>query len=120
MTLVAHVHDPVSLASPYLDLVVDLGHQGTDRVNDKTATGASRLNDFRCRAVRGQHDRTTDWNLIDVIHEHDTLMFESFDDDLVVDNLVEAVDRGFERPNHPGQRLDCHLDAGAEAARLSE
>ena len=34
---------------------------------------------------------------------------------LVVDDLVVAVDGRLEGPDHPGQGLDGHLDAGAEA-----
>ena len=45
---------------------------------------------------------------------------EALDHDPVVDDLVVAVDGRLEGPHHPGQRLDGHLHAGAEAARGSE
>ena len=50
----------------------------------------------------------------------DALALEALDDQLVVDDLVVAVDRRLEGPDHPGQRLDRHLHAGAEPARLGE
>ena len=43
---------------------------------------------------------------------------EPLDDELVVDDLVVAVHGRLEGPHHPRQRLDRHLDAGAEAAGL--
>ena len=45
---------------------------------------------------------------------------EALDDQLVVDDLVVAVHGRLEGPHHPRQRLDRHLDAGAEAAGLGE
>ena len=45
---------------------------------------------------------------------------EAVDDQLVVDDLVVAVHGRLEGPHHPGQRLDRHLDAGAEAAGRGE
>ena len=51
---------------------------------------------------------TTPWSL------------EALDDELVVDDLVVAVHGRLEGPHHPGQRLDRHLHAGAEAPRLGE
>ena len=45
---------------------------------------------------------------------------EALDDELVVDDLVVAVHGRLEGPHHPGQRLDRHLDAGAEPPRRGE
>ena len=45
---------------------------------------------------------------------------EAVDHQLVVDDLVVAVHRRLEGPDHPGQRLDGHLDAGAEAPGRGE
>ncbi len=56
----------------------------------------------------------------DVVDEHHPLALEAIDDEPVVHDLVVAVDRRFEAPDHPGQRLDRHLDTGAEAPRLGE
>src|SRR4029453_6936699 len=59
-------------------------------------------------------------DLGDVIDEHHAEVAEPVDDLTVVDDLVVAVHGRLERPHHPGQRLDRHLDAGAEPARRGE
>ena len=46
----------------------------------------------------------------------DPSLFESVDDGLVVHDLVIAVHGRLEDVDHPRQRLDCHLDTGAEPA----
>jgi hypothetical protein len=48
------------------------------------------------------------------------LGFESVNDNLVVHNLVIAVDRAVKRAHHPSQRLDRHFDSGTKAAGRSE
>ena len=45
---------------------------------------------------------------------------EAVDDELVVDDLVVAVHGRLEGAHHPRQRLDRHLDAGAEPAGLGQ
>ena len=67
-----------------------------------------------------QHDRAARWDLGDVVDEHHPEVLEPVDDELVVHDLVVAVHRRFEGPDHPGQRLDGHLDAGAEAPGRGE
>ncbi len=56
----------------------------------------------------------------DVVDEDHALIAETIDDEPVVHDLVVAVHRRLESPHHPGERLDGHLDAGAESARLGE
>ena len=68
----------------------------------------------------GQHDRLAGGDVGDVVDEHDALALEALDDQLVVDDLVVAVHRRLEGPDHPGERLDRHLHAGAETPRLGE
>jgi hypothetical protein len=65
--------------------------------------------------VRGQHDRSSVGGVRDVVDEYHAERLEPVDDHLVVDDLVVAVDRRLERADHPRERLDRHLDAGAEA-----
>ena len=59
-------------------------------------------------------------HLGDVVDEDDAQTLEALDDELVVDDLVVAVHGRLEGPDHPRQRLDRHLHAGAEPARLGE
>ena len=120
VALVADVQDAVALAGANLDLVVHLGDQRTHRVDDEAAASLGRGDDIGCRTVRRQHDRPALGHLGDIVDEDHTLSLESFDDDLVVDDLVVAVDRRFERANHPGEGLDRHLDAGAEPAGFGQ
>ena len=120
VALVADVHDPVALAGPHLDLVMDLRDQGTHRVDDEAATFLCGGHDLGCRAVGRQHDRAPGRHVGDIVDEHHTLVFEPLDHELVVDDLVVAVDRWLERTHHPGQRLDRHLHPGAEPARFGE
>jgi hypothetical protein len=115
VTFVPHVHDPIALAGSHLDLVVDLGHQRAHTVDDVGALGPGGSDDLRGRTVRGEHDRRAVGHVGDVVDEHHPEGLEPVDDDLVVDDLVVAVDRRVERAHHPREGLDRHLDAGAEA-----
>ena len=64
-----------------------------------------------------QHHGGSGWDLVDVVHEHDPQPLEAVHHQLVVDDLVVAVDGLVEGPDHPGQRLDGHLHPGAEPPR---
>ena len=110
----------VALAGAHLDLVVHLGDERAHRVDDEAAGGARRLDDLGRGAVRRQHDRRARRHLGDVVDEHHAEVLEALDDQLVVDDLVVAVHGRLEGPHHPRQRLDRHLDAGAEAAGRGE
>jgi hypothetical protein len=55
-----------------------------------------------------------------VVDEDDPELAEAVDHDLVVDDLVVAVDGRLEDPHHPGEGLDGHLHAGAEAPRRGQ
>jgi len=48
-----------------------------------------------------QHDRASYRNVLNMVHEDDTLCDESIDDGLVVHDLVKAIHRSRERANHP-------------------
>jgi hypothetical protein len=120
VALVADVDDAVPLAGTHLHLVVDLCDERTHGVDDVAATCPGGLEDFGCRAVGRKHDRAPGLDLVDVVDEHDAELAEAVDDELVVDDLVVAVDGRFERADYPGQCLDGHLDAGAESAWLCE
>ena len=67
-----------------------------------------------------EHQRGAGRHVGHVIDEDDTLVTEALDDMPVVDDLVVAVDRRLEDPDHPGQGLDRLLDAGAEPSRLGQ
>ena len=58
--------------------------------------------------------------VVDVVDEDHALLAEPVDDEPVVHDLVVAVHGRLEDPHHPRERLDRHLDAGAEPARFGE
>ena len=120
MALVADVDDAVALAGAHLDLVMDLGDERAHRVDDVAAALAGRGDDLGRRPVGRQHDRRARRDVGDVVDEHHALALEALDDQAVVDDLVVAVDGRLERADHPHQRLDGHLDAGAEPSRLGQ
>ena len=120
VALVADVDDAVALAGAHLDLVVDLRDERAHRVDDVAAPLAGRGDDLGRRAVGRQHDRRARRDVGDVVDEHHALGLEALDDQAVVDDLVVAVHGRLERADHPRQRLDGHLDAGAEAPRLGQ
>ncbi len=116
VALVAHVDDLVALAGADLDLVVDLGDQRAHRVDHVAAVGLGGGDDLGCRAVGRQHQRATRRARRSMSSTKTTpRSSEALHDPLVVDDLVVAVHGRLEGPDHPGQRLDGHLDAGAEA-----
>ena len=121
--LVAGVPDVehlVALARPDLQLVVDLGDERADGIDDDAALLSSRLYDCRSRAMRAEHQRCALRHLVDVVDEDDALLDEPVHDVLVVDDLVVAVDRWLEDGDHPRKRLDRLLHAGAEASWLRQ
>src|SRR3954452_14854271 len=120
VAFVPDVHDAVPLAGAHLHLVVHLGDERADGVDDEAALGPGRLHDLGRRSVRRQHDRPARWHLVEVVDEHDTEVFEAAHDQLVVHDLVVAVHRGIEGPDHPRQCLDRHLHTGAKAAGRGE
>ena len=68
----------------------------------------------------GQHDRPAGRHKGDVVDENDPELAEAVDHDLVVDDLVVAVDGRLEDPHHPGERLDRHLHAGTKSPGRSQ
>ena len=117
---VARVDDRVPLLGPNPGLVVDLGHQGTDGVDDVAVTGAGGRDDLGGRTVGREHERCAGRNRVDIVDEDDSEALESVDDETIVDDLVVAVDGWFERPDHPRERLDRHLHPGTKAPGFGE
>ena len=112
---VAHVHDLVALPGPGLNLVVDLGDQrahGVHRVATHLVGPAHHL--WR-RTVGREHHRCPIGNLVDVVHEDHAESLKAFHHQLVVNDLVVAVDGHVEGPHQPRQSFDGHLHPGAEA-----
>ena len=105
---------------PHLRLVVDLGHERADRVDDEPVVLAGRGHDLGRRAVGREHERRARRDVVDVVDEDHAEAAEPVDHEAVVDDLVVAVDGRLEDPDHPRERLDRHLDPGTEAARLGE
>ena len=117
VTLVSDVEHGVALLGADFELVVHLGHEGTDRVNDRATALERGFDDLGWRTVRAQHHRETLGHVSDVVDEYDAQRAEVLDDETIVDDLVIAVDRWFEDPGHPVQRLDGLFYPGAEAPR---
>src|SRR5207237_8203155 len=67
-----------------------------------------------------EHHRRAGGHLAHVVHEDHAQAPEAVHHQLVVDDLVVAVDGGLEDPHHPGQGLYRHLHACAEAAGLRQ
>ncbi len=115
--LVAHVDDAIPLAGTHLHLVVHLRDERAHRVDDEAATCS------RAAATTSGAEPCAD-SMIGATRRHFVTSstkttpraLEPLDHDLVVDDLVVAVHGRLERSHHPCQRLDRHLDAGAEAA----
>ena len=120
VTLVTDVEDAVALAGAHLHLVVDLGDERADGVDHERTALLGCGHHLGRRPMGRQHDRATRGHLVHVVDEHHATAFETLDDDPVVDDLVVAVDGWFEGVNHPAQRLDRHLDAGAEPSRFGQ
>ena len=115
VALVADVDDREALPRAHLGLVVDLGDERAHSVHHK-ASFAARPGDHLGRgAVGAEHHGRARGNLRDVVDEHDAEPAEPVDHELVVDDLVVAVDGRVEDAHHPRERLDGHLHAGAEA-----
>ena len=117
---VADVEDRVALPGPDLGLVVDLGDERAHRVHDEAALGAGRGDHLGRRAVGRQHERRRRREPRRCRRRRRRRAPEPVDDEPVVDDLVVAVHRRLEDAHHPGQRLDRHLDAGAEPPRFGE
>ena len=117
---VADVEDRVALPAADLELVVHLGDERADGVDDHAAPGPGGLDDLRGRAVGAEHERRTGGHLGHVVDEDDPLVAEAVHDMAVVHDLVVAVDGRLEDPHHPGQGLDRLLDAGAEPPWLGQ
>ena len=117
---VADVQDGEALAHADAGLVVHLGDERADRVHNVATFGAGGGDNVGRRTVRRQHEGRAGRDVGDVVDEDHSLLAEALHDEPVVDDLVVAVDGRLERPDHPCQRFDRHLDPGTEAPRLGE
>ena len=114
---VADVEDRVALPGADLGLVVHLGHERADRVDHEALRSpAPRLTTSGAEPWAESISGRAGGHVVDVVHEDHAQLLEALDDEPVVDDLVVAVDGRLEDAHHPRQRLDRHLDAGAEAA----
>ena len=117
---VPDVEHGVALPAPHLELVVDLGDQGADRVDHHAALGPGRGHHLGGRAMGTEHERRARRHVGHVVDEDRPPAAEAVDHVPVVHDLVVAVDGGFEDPHHPGQGLDRLLHAGAEPPGLGQ
>lgn len=70
--------------------------------------------------MRREHEWPPGGHIVDVVDEPHAELAESVDDPAVVHDLVVAVHGRLEGSDHPRERLDGHLDPGAEPARRGE
>ncbi len=117
---VADVDDVVAPIGHELHLVMDLGDEGTDSVDHDRGVVCGIGDDLGRRSVGGEHHRAAGRDLRDAVDEHHAGTLERRHHGGVVHDLVVAVDGRREDPHHPGEGLDRHLDAGAEAAGLGQ
>ena len=117
---VPDVEDGVALSAPHLELVVNLRHEWAHGVDDDPAPGPGRLDDLGSRTVGTEHEGRPGGHVGHVVDEDDALLAEPLDHMPVVHDLVVAVDRRLEDPDHPGQGLDRLFDAGTEPPWLGQ
>src|SRR5262249_33984617 len=99
---------------------VDLGDQRAGSVDGAQAAAGRGGADGGGHAVGAVEDRAALGDLVDAIHEDDTALAETLDDGTVVDDLVIYVQRRAEQFEGALQALDGHVNAGAEAAGISQ
>ena len=102
-------------------LCVHLGDQWAGGVNGGEVPAAGFIADLRAHAMGTEdHDRAA-WHLIDGFDECDATVLESLYDVLVVNNLVEHVDRfTLDHVEKLIDHVDGHVDASAEAAGVCQ
>src|SRR5207302_650760 len=114
MAGVADVEDRVALPGPHPGLVVDLGDQRADGIDHEPALLPGGGHHIGRRAVGREHHRGSVGDVVDAVDEDHAQVPEPVDHQPDVDDLVVAVDRRLEHPDHPGQDLDRHIHASAE------
>ena len=114
VTGVPDVEHGVALGAAHLELVMDLGHQGADGIDDHAAVGPGRPDHLGRRPVGAEHQGRARRDLAHVVDEDHPLLAEGIHHNPVVHDLVVAVDGRVEDPDHPGQGLDGLLHAGTE------
>ena len=104
-----------------------VGIIGSDKTKTQTYCQIDDLTDqldqaVHQRLIAGELDERAlaGRDLVDAVHKDHALVSELFDDEAIMDNLVVAVHRGFKDTDHPGQRLDCHLNTCTKATWLCE
>jgi hypothetical protein len=100
--------------------MMNLRDEWADRIDHGPAVLSGLLYHLGGCAVCAQHHRESSRDLRDVLDENDADTAEGLNDELVVDDLVVAIDRRWEDPHHPGKGVDRLLDTGAKASGGSQ
>ena len=117
---VAHQEDVLAHLGVAAGLDVDLGHQRAGRVDRAEVAGLGRGADLGGDAVGTKDHRVAGGDVVDVFDKRDALVDEAVDHVLVVDDVVVDIQRGADQVDQLLDRVDGHVDAGAEAAGVGE
>ena len=93
--------------------LVTRGHTASTTTRPRSRAA---LDDLGGRSVRREHERGAVGHLVHVVDEDHPSGPELVHDVSVVDDLVVAVHRRLEDPDHPRQGLDGLLDSGTETS----
>ena len=114
VTLVTDVEHRVALLGANLEFVMDLGDERTDGVDDRAAAARAASMTSGGEPWALSMTGAPGGTVVDVVDEDDAEGLEVLDDELVVNDLVVAVDRRLEDPRHPVECLNGLFDAGAK------
>jgi hypothetical protein len=110
--------DPV-FAMPR-DLQVDLGHQGTGRIEDAEIASFRRAAHLLGDAVSAENERGTVGDVIDILDEDCAALLEPIDDEPVMDDLMADINRGAVEIKYALDDLDGAVDTGTESTGVCE
>ncbi len=121
--LVAGVADEdhgATLVVVFLDFEMDLGDERAGGVDNAQSAILGAI-PFAGRDPMSAEDHAlAGGNLVEALDKNRAFAFERFEHETVVDDLMAHVERAAVRAQRAADRLDRAIDAGAEAARLSE
>jgi hypothetical protein len=117
MAGMADQHDLAAAAVVEDGLLVHLGDERADRVEEEQIAGGGALADVLRNTVGGEDDRPARiGNLVELVDENSAFRLQTLHDVAVVDDLVAHIDGGAITLQRLLDNLDGAVDPGAEAA----